>query len=142
MIFIMAKRINVMRGQSAIEYMVMIGVLFSMLTVVFIYSSQTSFLSLRATQSSEAVRIIADAADRIYKLGGGNITVTVDIPAGVVNQSVFGKAVKLSLTIGNQTGDAIAITAGNVTGSLPSAQGRYKIVVEMLSSGLVQVRPL
>lgn len=131
-----------MRGQAALEYMFLIGLMFIILGIVFVYSSQASLLSLRTTQSAEAVRLIADAADRIYKLGGGNTTITVDIPAGVVNQSVANKAIKLTLSINDQTGDAFAATTGNVTGSLPTTQGRYKIVVEMLSSGVVQVRPL
>lgn len=130
-----------MRGQAALEYMILLGVLLAFLGGIFVYSSQTSSLSLRTTQSIETVKAVADAADRIYKTGGGNTTVTVDIPNGVVNQSVANKAIRLTLSIGDQTGDAFAITAGNVTGSLPTTQGRYKIVVEMISSA-VQVRPL
>lgn len=130
-----------MKAQAALEYMILLGVLLAFLGGIFVYSSQTSSLSLRTTQSIETVRAVADAADRIYKTGGGNTTVMVDIPSGVVNQSVANKAIRLTLSIGDDTGDAFAVTAGNVTGSLPTGQGRYKIVVEMISSG-VQVRPL
>jgi len=130
-----------MRGQAALEYMFLIGLMFIILGIVFVYSSQASILSLRTTQSAETVQLIANAADRIYKTGGGNTTVIVDIPSGVVNQSVANRSIRLTLRIGDNTGDAFSVTAGNVTGSLPTVQGRYKIVVEMISSG-VQVRPL
>jgi len=131
-----------MKGQAALEYTFLLGILFIILAVTIAYSTQTSLLSLRTIQSAEAVKLIADAADRIYKSGGGNTTITVDIPGGVVNQSVANKAIKLTLIVGNSTGDAFVVTAGNVTGQLPTSQGRYRIVVEMLSSGIVQVRAL
>lgn len=131
-----------MKGQAALEYMFLLGILLAFLGGVLVYSSQTSILSLRSTQSAEAVKVVANAADRIYKTGGGNITVTVDIPSGVANQSVANKGIKLTLKIGGSTGDAFASTSGNVTGNLPTEQGRYKIAVEMLSSGVVQVRPV
>ncbi len=131
-----------MKAQAALEYMFLIGVLLVFLAGVFAYSSQTTFISLRTTQSTEAVKLVSAAADRVYKTGGGNATVMVDIPSGVVNQAVANKSIRLALRIGDDIGETFAVTAGNVTGSLPTAQGRHKIVVELLSSGVVQVRPL
>ncbi len=128
-------------GQAAMEYMFLMGLLFAILGAMLVYSSQTSLLSMRTTQAAESVQLVAAAADRIYKMGGGNTTVTIDVPAGVVGQNVSNKAVRLMMTIGNSTGEAFASTLANVTGSIPTAQGRYVMTVEMLPSGVVQVRP-
>lgn len=124
-----------MRGQAALEYMILLGVLMAFLGGIFAYSFQTSSVSIRTTQAREAVETIAAAADTLYKLGGGRTSVTVNIPAGVISQSLSGNAVRLRLEIGNDAGDAIAFTMANMTGAIPKQAGRYVIPIIISSAG-------
>ncbi|MBI2076080.1 MAG: VCBS repeat-containing protein [Candidatus Aenigmarchaeota archaeon] len=124
-----------MKAQAALEYMILLGVLLTFLAGIFAYSLQTSNISIRTSQAKEAVESIAEAADRLYKLGGGRTTVTINIPDSVQNSTLAGNAVRLRLSIGNDAGDAIAFTLANVTGVLPKQSGRYVIPIIISSAG-------
>lgn len=126
------------RGQSGIEYMVLIGVLLAFLVPILIYATQTTTLSFRTSQSREAVQLIAQAADHVYGTGG-RTSVFVTIPSGVTSVSLVNKTVALTLKIDDSQGEAIATTFANLTGSVPTQAGRYKLVIELLANGTVQI---
>jgi len=128
---------RVARGQAGLEYILILAILLGALIPVFMYAADTSELSIRTTQSREAVQRIAAAADRLYAMGGGKMEVDVYLPSGIEAFSLGNGTVKLTLRIGEGTGDAFELTRGNLTGVLPVTEGYKKITLVMLPNGTV-----
>jgi len=126
-----------MKAQAGLEYLILAGILLMFFAAVFVYSMQTSTLSIRTTQARETVQTLAAAADRLYKMGGGKTTVTVTIPESVVNYTFSGNAIRLRIAIGSEFGDAIAFTDANVTGALSKRSGKYEIPIVISGSKAV-----
>lgn len=126
-----------MKAQAGLEYLILAGILLMFFASVFVYSMQTSTLSIRTMQARETVQTIAAAADRLYKMGGGKTTVTVTIPESVVNYTFSNNAIRLRIAIGNEFGDAIAFTDANVTGALSKRSGKYEIPIVISGSKAV-----
>ena len=127
------------KAQAGLEYILIFAILLAALTPIFIYSLNTSSLSTRTTLSRTAVQKIATAADNLYKMGGGKITVGVNIPSGVLNATIGSNVIMMALRIGDSYGEAFAITKGNVTGEIPITEGTHNIPVQMLSYGTIQI---
>ncbi len=118
-----------MRGQAALEYMFLISVLLIFVGSIFVYAFQNMLITQRTAMAKQTVEKIAETADKVYRMGGGNITVLVTMPEGVVQSRVVNKTIILTLKIGDSTGDAVAFTAANVSGTIPISAGGYKITV-------------
>jgi hypothetical protein len=127
------------KSQAGLEYILIFAFLLAILTPIFIYAISISSISMRTTQSRTAVQTIATAANNLYKLGGGKTTIAVNIPSGVESYLVENKTIKLRLRIGDDYGDAFAVTDANVTGQIPITEGVHNIPVEMLSDGTIQI---
>lgn len=127
------------KAQAALEYMLLLGVLLAFLVPILVYSAQASSLSVRSLQGREAVQSIAEAADRVYAMGGGKVYTFVTIPSGVVNQSVSGRTLRLVLETGGSASEAVGTTLGNISGSLPTNYGKHKITLEMLQNGTINI---
>jgi len=124
-------------AQAGLEYILIFAILLAALIPIFIYSSDVSDTSIRTTQSQEAVQRIAAAADRLYAMGGGRMEVDVYLPSGIEAFSLSNGTVKLTLRVGQGTGDAFQPTKGNLTGVLPVTDGYKKITLVMLPNGTV-----
>ncbi len=127
----------VKKAQAGLEYLMLVGILLAFMAAVLVYSMQTSTLSIRTTQARETVQTLAEASERLYKMGGGKATVTVTMPESVVNYTFSGDTIRLSIMIGDEPGDAIAFTSVNVTGALPRMSGRYEIPIVISGSKAV-----
>ena len=122
------------KAQSGLEYLFLLGIFLVALVPIFVYSIDTVYISIRASQSQEAVQTIATAADNLYKLGGGKTTIFVTIPSNVNSSRVINKTINLRLNIGGSFGDALAITEANVNGSIPISEGLKKITLEVIGN--------
>ena len=131
------------RGQSAVEYAsILVLLLIALIPIVYIGLS-TIEDSYRISQASVAVVSMSDAADLVFAQGPGASTlVDVYIPRAVnpAKTNVSGKEIRINvfLTSGAEH-DFFAITRGNLTGSLPTSEGRHRLRIEMLASGVVQI---
>lgn len=119
--------------------MLLLGVLLAFLVPVLIYSTETTARSVSALEGKHAVQSIADAADRIYAMGGGRIFTLVTIPPGVARQSVANKTIRLTLSRGDTTADIVGSTVGNISGSIPTGYGTHRVAVEMLAGGIINI---
>ena len=122
------------KAQSGLEYLFLLGVFLVALIPIFAYSIDTTYLSIRTSQSQQAVQEIASAADNLYKLGGGKTTIFVTLPSGINSSVVSNKTISLRLNIGTGIGDSIAITEAPVNGSLPATEGLKKITLEVVGN--------
>ncbi len=122
------------KGQSGLEYLFLVGIFLVALTPIFVYSIDTTYLSIRTSQSKEAVQTIAATADNLYKLGGGKTTIFVTFPSGINSTTIANKTVNIRLNIAGGVGDASAVTEATVNGSLPTSEGLKKITLEVVGS--------
>lgn len=125
-----------MNGQAAMEYLLLIGLLFVVLTPVFLLSLNSTAVAIRFTEAKEAVEAIAAAADHLDQLGGGKQTIVVTIPAGVTSTKVGNQAIVVTVAVGGAAGDSVAFTDANVTGSIPAAPGRQEITLEVVGNAV------
>ena len=121
------------------EYMFIIGFLMLTIGPILYYSLQGQSSTIHINQADDAVNTIANAVDSVYALGPGSKTfVWVNFP-NIESSSLTNSEVLLKISIGGTTSEIYATTKTSMTGSLPTAKGTYKIKVEALDSGVVQV---
>ncbi len=129
-----------MKSQAALEYMLIVGLVLAILAPLVLYVYQQAEVSTRMQQAEVAVNAIAAAADNLYAQGpGAKSTINVFLPAGYSGGSVSNRTVNIKVFISSTYADVIALSKANLTGSLPASSGYKQIVLEMLSSGLVNV---
>ncbi|MFA4946247.1 MAG: hypothetical protein WC607_01760 [Candidatus Micrarchaeia archaeon] len=113
-----------MRGQAAIEYLVIVALSLAVLLPLWFYvdTNRTQVEGqLRLGYAQQAVNRLRDAADLVYAQGPpAQIYVEVNVPPGIASASVSGRAI--SLFVNSQWGpnEVYAVTVANVTGSLES----------------------
>ncbi len=124
-----------MRGQIATEYLIILGVVLLALIPIFYYALSESNRTTRINQASDAVTTIARKAEAVYALGPGSRDyVWISVPSGIDESLVDDGTIRLSFS---DLGDAVAFTNVNVTGTLPTSSGTYRIVIEMLDDVVV-----
>jgi len=130
-----------MKGQVAIEYIILIGILLFITIPIFYYTLNQSKESTRISQAYDAVNAIANTADSVYALGPGNKRyIWVSMPSGVDSAEVENNEVVISLDVLGSSSDFVGLTNANLTaGSLSTEEGSYRLEIEMLDTGQVSV---
>ncbi len=128
------------RGQASVEYLAIIGIVLVVTIPLFFYSFQKSSENIKINQADDAVNTVARAADSVYALGpGAKRFVWVTIPQGTTGSSINNNSVQLQITIFGGISDIHASSRANLIGVMPYEAGVYKIPVESLDSGYVQI---
>ena len=127
------------RGQSSIEYLF---VIISLLIIVL----PLGYLSITHAQSESsvaqakiAVNKISSSSDKLHALGEGSFEkVVIDLPDGISANGTFvsGKEINFRLITGDGDKDVFTVSQGNVSGTLPSAQGTH-VMTMTLTNGIV-----
>ncbi len=143
-----------MRGQSAIEYVLIVALAVGILTPFIYYGYMSSQESSRIMQARRAVEALASAADHVYAQGTGSRTlVSVYVPGGVnFTASYIGKpstagpsveSKEIGLKVSTRAGetDVFATTIPEVRGSWLNHSGMQVFTVYMTEDGFVLVTP-
>jgi len=128
-----------LKAQAGIEYLFLVSVMLVLLTPIFIYSTQLATVTIRTTQAKDAVATLAEAAETVYRMGGGRIAVFITIPDGIVNYTIANRTIRLTTVVGSGYGHVFELFPANITGEIPTIPGRYKIFVEMLPTNLILI---
>ncbi len=128
------------KGQIAVEYMLLIGFVLVALIPIVYYSANRSNLELQGSQANDAAETIAKEADKISLYGAGSQSyVWVSIPSGVKETSLDKNEVRIVISaFGNQTEFAYPVIA-NLTGEIPKNQGRHKIRLSVLDNMTIRI---
>lgn len=132
-----------MRGQAAIEYMAMIGILLAILLPLSAYVWKSNSTSTGVQQASITADKIASTADSLWGSGpGARNRINVYFPPGYnySASSLSGHTIIISLSNGGKN-DIVTTTKANITGTLPSAVGNAYLDMEMKGS-YVSVTPV
>ena len=128
-----------MKGQSSIEYIILIGLLLAAVIPLLFYATTKSSNEIRLNQADQSVQTIAKAADNVYTAGPGNREyIQVTLPTGTKNFTVSGRDILMTLSIygGNSNVHARAIAPIVNKTPLPMQQGTYNLVVRMTEKEL------
>ena len=128
-----------MKGQSSIEYIILIGLLLAAVIPLLFYATTKSSNEIRLNQADQSVQTIAKAADNVYTAGPGNREyIQVTLPTGTQNFTVSGRDILMTLSIygGNSNVHARAIAPIFNKTPLPMQQGTYNLVVRMTEKEL------
>jgi len=126
-----------MKSQAGLEYLIIASFALFVIGVIFYYSFTSSSETISYNQARESVDQIAKAVDHVYALGpGSRTTVSITIPSNVVNTSVSGNIITVSISIRGKEIDLIAIPKANVTGGIPNATGSYQINISRINGNV------
>jgi len=128
------------RGQAAFEYMILIGVLLAVLIPLFNYVGYYSSQNVKVEKLEDAVQTLGKTADSLYALGPGNKDyVWVNFPGGLRNISISGNEILVVAYLFGGDSDFYYTTKGPVNGTIPLESGTFKIQLEVLEDGTVQI---
>ena len=120
--------------------MMIIGFLLIIITPILYYSLQGQSSTIYINQADDAVNTIANAVNEVYALGPGTKNyVWVTFPNNIIESSIINQEVLLKININGKISDIYAKTKAGMSGILPNVKGTYKIKVEALDSGIVQL---
>jgi uncharacterized protein (UPF0333 family) len=128
------------RGQIALEYIMIIGVLFIIVVPLFFYASNRANTEIKMNLADDAINTIANTVEMVYAMGPGTKEyVRVTIPSEVQYTIVNGTELIMTLTVFGGTSEIVVPTKPIVVGSIPTVAATYKISVEALPDGRVRV---
>ena len=128
------------KSQVALEQLIITAVFLFLLLSIFVYADTSYVDATRFEQASEAVRTLATAANRIYETGSGTKTfVYVTLPDSIIYSNITGDEVTISLETSKGPTEVTGATKGHVNGSIPLEAGTYKVCLEVLESGIVDI---
>lgn len=128
------------RGQAAFEYMILVGALLVVLIPLFHYVSYYSAQNIKVEKLEDAVQTLGKTADSLYALGPGNKDfVWITLPGSINHTKVDDKEILVSVFLFGAYSDFYYTTLGDVNGSIPDEKGTYKMKLEVLDSGVVQI---
>lgn len=128
------------RGQVSLEYVILIGILLVILIPIFYYSLTTSSEKVKLSQAENTVLTLSKAVEEVYSLSPGTKKyVWLSIPGGVQEARITGSEITLVVGVAGKSSDYTAFTKAIVVGNIPTEKGVYRIPVELLESGVVQI---
>ncbi len=127
-------------GQASFEQLIVIALGLALISVMFYLAATYTSDSLRISQAEDAVGQLAAAADYVYSLGPNSKEyVDVYLPEGIRNIIIDGKRLVISIDTSSGSSDLFATTRSDLIGTLPTARGKQKILVQYLESGKVLI---
>ncbi len=130
-----------MKGQVALEYLVIAGFLLLATGIIFIYSIVTLNDNIKFAKADKALAQLAAAADKVSARGPNNaIFVEIDLPNEIVSNQVIIADNTLSLALSTPVGTNQRYSESNAElqpGILSMGSGRHTVKVEMVNDAVV-----
>jgi len=133
-----------MRGQAALEYMAMIGILLAILLPLSAYVWKNNSASSSIQQATIAADSMAGTANSLWGSGpGAKNRINVYFPPGynATGSSLSGNTIRLKINTAAGPSDVVSTTKANITGTLPNSPGNAYLDMEMMGS-YVSVKPV
>jgi len=127
-----------LKGQSSVEYTLLLGILFVILVsvLVFVYSYYKNFeKETGIIEGKMAVEKICSSVDYLAEFDDGSINhVNVFLPPGYDPSNSYVKTNLINVRIGNS--DINCVTHVPVQGSLPDSSGKARIKIKRTKKGV------
>ncbi len=133
-------------GQAATEYLIVIAISLLFLTPVILMGNNAVVDLKRTTDNvvaRDAVDKITDMSRIVYAQGApAKITDKVKFPGNILSTTVSNQMIIMKISAGSASNDIFNIVDFNVSGSLPTTSGVYRISVEAIDYGVnISVAP-
>ena len=127
-----------MRGQAAVEYFVVVGLVVMFMIPLWTYmvsTQQDVGQEVSLSYAQTAAKQIADAASLVHSQGyPAKISIRVYIPAGVLNVSLAQKTVSLNITYRNLMTDVWSKSNADMNGTIPTNEGYYNFDIQSMDT--------
>jgi len=122
------------RGQVAVEYMMLIGVLLILVAFLSGYAFFVYNESIASNQFQSSVKNLADTINNVYYLGNGNsMAFDFVIPSNVISIEFQNIRILTHVdSFGGDIEDSVFVDT-NVTGSIPIIIGTHKVLVKNIN---------
>jgi len=129
-----------MKIQVALEYLIIISFALMVLIPYLLYlqnASQNLKEDNNLVIASNSLKKIGEMADWVFSQGEpARIEVLVQIPPNVEEISFNGKVMIWKIRTSAGLSDIYYISIANLTGSLPTKPGYYKILIQAIENGV------
>ncbi len=130
-------------SQVSIEFLIVSALVLLILAPLWmsmLRAIQAQQDDLRVSQARTALQRIVQSADLVYVQGApASVVVTVYVPSGVSNYSLLSNETVYILALGSAHTDVVEPTKTPLSGSLPTTEGTYKLIVKAEATGIVNV---
>ena len=122
------------RGQVAVEYMMLIGILLILVAFLSGYAFFVYNESIASNQFISSVKNLADTINNVYYLGNGNsMAFDFVIPSNVISIEFQNTRILTRVdSFGGDIEDSVFVDT-NVTGSIPIIIGTHKVLVKNIN---------
>lgn len=136
--FARSHRKGLMKAQTAMEYMIIVGIVLAFMLPLWIYvttSQQRITTELSITYGKNAIDQIVSAADLVYSQGPpAKVTISVYIPSGIDNITITGNVIIMKVRVDSRLSDLVAVSNTQLNGTLPVSEGTYDIDIEAVDN--------
>ncbi len=131
------------RGQAAIEYLALIGIVLLFATPLVV-RTQTAAADLQFTadmiEARNALDTVGEGSRFVFAQGEpSSITFDITLPRGVEHTNVTANYVHIRMDGAHGDSDLYEFFDFNVSGSIPSEQGRHTIVAKAVGQRNVSI---
>jgi len=127
-----------MRGQAAVEYFVVVGLVVMFMIPLWAYMVATQDdigQEISLSYAKTAATQIADAASLVHSQGyPAKISIRVYIPDGVINVSLAQKTVSFNITYRSLVTDVWAESNAEMNGTIPVNEGYYNFDIHSMNT--------
>ena len=128
------------RGQAAVEYVILTGVLLIFLVPIIQSSLVQTSTQLRLSQLDDSFTRLTKSVDAVGALSiGAQEMVTITTPSGIESIAIAGKAIEVQVSMGGSLQDMGYLTSIPLVGNIPTNAGTYHIRVKKESDQLVNI---
>jgi len=128
------------KAQVSVEYIILVGVLLIVLIPLFYYSLTNASEKVKLSQAENTILTLAKTVSEVTALSPGTKKyATISIPGGVQSTMINGSEITLTFIKGGKNSDYTSVVRAIVVGNIPTQKGIYRIPVELLESGVVQI---
>lgn len=126
------------RGQTAMEFLIIVIIVLMFLTPLWIYLAQVRGQAndqFHLSYSKNLVTKLAKTADLVHSQSmGAKVKMSVFMPASVQSINISSKTIMMRVLTDSGPIDVWDSTIGTVNGTLPLAEGLYWVLVESKGS--------
>ena len=127
-----------LRAQAALEQMILLGMSILLVSVIFAFSLNYAYDSVRAAQAKDTADKIAKASDSVYSLGpGSKTTISIYMPKDVRFVNITNNTVQIRFGLSSGDTDVFSKSQAVMVGSVQTTSDLQQIVLSADSSGRV-----
>ena len=121
----------------ALELLLVFTIALAIIGPLYFFTFVQSTDNIRISKTQSAVDTLGRGVDYVYSLNKGTITtVTIELPDSIISYNLTSKTIinRVNTTVG--TTSIFYTTRANVTGSLPTGEGRHVVTLNNTGIGV------